>query len=238
MIAYILKKILSAFLHPVGLCLVLLAVGLILLRRRRHSRLGVWLVSLATVWLLVTSLPITSYFIVRPLEAAAGPRIDPGALKTAGVEHIVVLGGDSPGYPRVAEAVRLWRHVPGVRVILSDNGKPSGADAQRFAVELGVPRDALVAKTGARDTGDEANLFVDTVGNKPFALVTSAYHISRSMKLFQAQGLNPVAAPCEHRSKEFPSLATCLLPSADALLTTQLALHEYLGLAWCALRKI
>jgi len=164
---------------------------------------------------------------MRPLEAAAGPCNNPEVLKKLGLQDIVVLGGIPTGFPRVAEGVRLWRHVPGARLVLSDVGGCS----KRFAIDMGVPREALIVKEGARDTGDEASLFISTVGKKHFALVTSAWHIPRAMRRFQERGLNPFGAPCEHRTKEFPPLATALLPSADALLTTQLALHEYLGLA-------
>ena len=116
-------------------------------------------------------------------------------------------------------------------------GWHKGDKAGRFAMEMGVPKSALIAKGGALDTGDEANLFVDILGTAPFALVTSAWHIPRAMKLFQARGLNPIAAPCEHRTKEFPPLTTCMLPSAAALLTTELAMHEYLGMVWLDLKE-
>jgi uncharacterized SAM-binding protein YcdF (DUF218 family) len=187
--------------------------------------------------LLISSLPVTSYFMLRPLEATAGPCVDPAVLRKLGVQYILVLGGESLGYPRVSEGIRLWRHMPGGFLVLSDGRAHKGDKAGRFAMEMGVPKSALIAKGGALDTGDEANLFVDILGTAPFALVTSAWHIPRAMKLFQARGLNPIAAPCEHRTKEFPPLTTCMLPSAAALLTTELAMHEYLGIVWLDLKE-
>jgi uncharacterized SAM-binding protein YcdF (DUF218 family) len=237
MLAHVLKKVLSAFLHPVGLCLLLLVIGLVFLYRTGRRRLGGWLISLAALWLLISSLPMTSYFMLRPLEATAGPCVDPAVLRKLGVQHILVLGGEGPGYPRVSEGIRLWKHVPGAFLLLSDGMAHKGDRAGRFAVEMGVSKTALIAQGGALDTGDEAKLFVNIVGTGPFALVTSAWHIPRAMKLFQARGLSPVAAPCEHRTKEFPPRATCLLPSGDALLTTELAMHEYLGMVWLDLKE-
>ena len=113
---------------------------------------------------------------------------------------------------------------------------PGGA-ARKFATEMGVPTDAVTAKAGALDTGDEVGMFANSVGRRSFALVTSAYHMPRAMRLFRATGLNPVAAPCEHRAGEFPAWSTCLLPNADALLASQLAIHEYLGMIWEVLKR-
>lgn len=95
----------------------------------------------------------------------------------------------------------------------------------------------LTVDIGAFDTADETKLFSRIVGTRPFALVTSAYHIPRAMRLFRKAGLNPVAAPCEYRAKGLQAFPSYILPSADALLTSQLAIHEYLGIGWLALRE-
>jgi uncharacterized SAM-binding protein YcdF (DUF218 family) len=236
-IAYVAKKAISAFLHPVGLCLTLLFAGLVLLRRKQNGRLGYLLLCLAALGLLITSLPITGFLLLRPLEDMAGPRANPEDLKRLGVSSILVLGGGGVSDWRVVEGIRLWRHVPESRLILSGGQKGEGKPIQELPPELGVPEAALDFRPGAVDTAGESSLFAATVGPHPFALVTSAYHMPRAIGLFRAMGLNPVAAPCEHRAEEFPAWQTCLLPNADSLLSTQLAIHEYMGIAWQWLKQ-
>jgi uncharacterized SAM-binding protein YcdF (DUF218 family) len=235
-IAFVAKKAVSVLLHPVGIGLAFLFTGLIFWRRTRRSRLGVWFVLVASVWLLIASLPITGFLLMRPLEDVAGPCADRDNLKRLGVRDILVLGGGGPANCRVVEGIRMWRHLPKSRLILS-GGRTGNDPMWKLSIELGVPEADLILRTGALDTADEARLFGETVGKAPFALVTSAYHVPRAMRLFQAMGLNPVAAPCEFRTTELPPWSTCLLPTADALLSTQLAMHEYLGMIWQVLTQ-
>jgi uncharacterized SAM-binding protein YcdF (DUF218 family) len=232
LIAFTAKKALSALLCPLGMCLALLVGALIFWRRTPKGRLSAWLVFFAATWLLITSLPTTAYLIMRPLEDMAGPSADPDTLKQLGVQCVLVLGGGSEADRRVVEGIRLFRHLPNTRLIVSGGREGEVARIRSLPLEMGVAEHALTVDTGAFDTVDETKLFSKIVGDRPFALVTSAYHIPRAMRLFRNAGLMPVAAPCEYRAKKLPALPTCLLPNADALLTTQLAIHEYMGIAW------
>jgi uncharacterized SAM-binding protein YcdF (DUF218 family) len=236
-IAFATKKALSALLCPVGMCLVLLFAALFFWRRTSKGRLSAWLVLLSATWLLLMSLPITAFFAMRPLEHQAGSYADPEALKQLNVQYLLVLGGGGSADWRVVEGIRLWRHLPNTRLILSRGREDQVESISALPVEMGVSKQALIIETKAFDTEDEARVFGEIVGKTPFALVTSAYHIPRAMRLFRTAGLNPVPAPCEYRAKKFPALPTCLLPSADALLTTQLAIHEYLGIGWHAMKE-
>ena len=184
-IAFAAKKALSALLCPVGMCLVLLFAALFFWRRTPKGRLSAWLVFLAATWLLITSLPITAFLVMRPLEHQAGPYADPEDLKKLGVQYILVLGGGGPADWRVVEGIRLFRHLPNTRLILSGGREDQVESISAFPVEMGVPKQALIIETKAFDTADEARVFGEIVGKTPFALVTSAYHIPRAMRLFE-----------------------------------------------------
>ena len=76
----------------------------------------------------------------------------------------------------------------------------------------------------------------ELLGPAPVFLVTSAGHMRRAAWSFEQQGLLPVAAPTDHlmpRSVRQASWTT----SALHLQASDLALHEYLGLAWYRLRE-
>jgi uncharacterized SAM-binding protein YcdF (DUF218 family) len=65
-------------------------------------------------------------------------------------------------------------------------------------------------------------------------LTTSASHLPRAMKIFQKQGLNPIAAPCDYTDSKQPKLkwdSWCQwpLPNGKNIDHSERALYEWLG---------
>ena len=249
---FILKKTVSALFYPVGISLLLLLVGLATCKLKRSSRFGIPLIAVGILVLLLLSFPITAFLLLRSLETRAASYADPNIMQAKGVRYIVVLGGsgktttltpaDRTGASifRVLEGVRLWHLIPGSTLVMSGMGFPSEANTpdlmKALPMELGVPANALIAEAQAWDTGHEARLFARLVGSEYFALVTSAYHIPRAMKLFEMQGLKPIASPCEFKARIWPSWYRWFIPDAEALWDSQLVIHEYIGMLWLTLR--
>ena len=67
--------------------------------------------------------------------------------------------------------------------------------------------------------------------------MTSAAHMSRSMTHFKRLGLEPIPAPANFQAKgdEVWGLRK-FFPSAQAISKAEIAVHEYLGLAWGAIK--
>jgi uncharacterized SAM-binding protein YcdF (DUF218 family) len=253
-VGFVLKKLVSAMVQPVGISFVLVVTGLIIWKLKHWSRAGAFLIVAGSAFLLVLSLPITSYLLLYSLEAQAGSYQDPDFLKSNGVQYIVVLGGvgstdeltpaDKSGDSiyRVLEGVRLWHGVPGSRLVLSGMAHPvSGNNLESmksFPMYLGVESDALTIYANAWDTEDEAEFVSAFLGDSTFALVSSAYHIPRAMKQFRNKGLNAVASPCGFKAKTPPQLYRSFLPEGSALLGSELAIHEYLGQLWMNLKNL
>jgi len=251
---FLTKKFISCFLYPLGFSILISFLGALIWRRRRTSSLGPFLMVFGMLWLLVMSFPITGYLLRHPLEVEAGTYADPKDLAQKGVRYIVVLGAStvtddaSPvdrweqGLFRLMEGVRLWKGIPGATLMLSGGSYPGrSSTAEAMAVlpeQMGVPRKALVLETRAWDTVDEARIFRETVGNKPFALVTSALHMTRSLALFRSLGTNPIPCPCDFRTNRLPAWYRWFLPGVDGLENSQLALHEYIGKMWLHVRRL
>ena len=72
---------------------------------------------------------------------------------------------------------------------------------------------------------------------EPFILVTSASHMTRSLKFFKDEGLSPIPAPTNHRASINHHNYTHFF-SSDALEKSRLVFHEYLGLIWQKLKGI
>jgi uncharacterized SAM-binding protein YcdF (DUF218 family) len=116
---------------------------------------------------------------------------------------------------------------------------PIQRDREKVAAlpaELGISEQDLVLVSGARDTGEEAALVGKLVGDQPFALVTSAYHMPRALKNFRRLGLNPVPAPCEFMNSKSLDYIEWVGIDAVSLLRSQLAIHEYLGIMWLSIK--
>jgi uncharacterized SAM-binding protein YcdF (DUF218 family) len=195
------------------------------------------------------SFPVTGLLLVRSLESRAGPYADPPSLTAAGVRYIVVLSGhfregdllsaDRLGCSvlRLAEGVRLWRRVPGCKLVLTGGAIPGlsrkipiAQALAQTAVEMGVPPTDLILERESWTTADQAKFVVPIVGKTPFALVTSAFHMPRSIMLFRLEGLNPIAAPADFLAKKITLGYDTLIPQANGLLLTQIAMKEHLGL--------
>ena len=141
------------------------------------------------------------------------------------------------GLPRTIEGLRLHHALPGSRLILSV-GNPSEADQFAHAIvdfltPFGLDRTRVDMIQGVNDTEEEMEAIHGIVGNKPFVLVTSASHIPRSMALARTRGMNPIAAPTDHRVKrKVWDSPDDFFPDASDLYKSQRAFYEYLGMAW------
>jgi uncharacterized SAM-binding protein YcdF (DUF218 family) len=215
-----------------------------LLGWRRISN-GLWVAAALLIYLSAIS-PVADALLI-PLEARYAPL---GELRNLpSVRYIVVLGSgyssrtDIPitaalavdGLARISEGIRIMRQVRGALLVVSgsasDGQTPSAIGYARFAVDLGVDADTIVKLEKPLDTADEATAVAALVGNLPFILVTSAYHMPRAMRLMQRAGANPIPAPTgQLAGREIGYEVQGWIPRSSSLHKTERALHEYMGL--------
>lgn len=75
------------------------------------------------------------------------------------------------------------------------------------------------------------------MGKQPFALVTSANHLPRAMRFFEAQGLHPIPAPANQLAITSPlNIWDRVMPSAMFLGHSERAAYETLGSLWQQLK--
>jgi len=256
-LGFVLKKFISPLFFPLTWCIVFILLGIGFLFFGKKKRLGLLLALSATLLLYALSTPFVSSFLLRPLESlypplefssstAARPAID-----LTRVRWIVVLGGGHiwdtevpvtsrvgrETLTRVTEGVRLYRGLPGSRLLLSGGTYlEEKADAEvmaHIAGIMGVPQQSLLLEKDSLDTFDQASLIRPIVQSDPFLLVTSANHMPRSMAVFRKGGMNPIAAPADFLALRAKSqFLGKVLPSPRYLVYSERAVYEYLGLVW------
>lgn len=253
-LGFILKKIVSRMFFPVGLVLWLGLLGGLLAWRWPRRRLGPGLLLAAWLLLFLLAWPPVSYLLMSALEDQAGPYADPDRLAALGVRQVVVLGGGvglgdltaadrlgDASLKRLLEGVRLWRGLSEARLVVSGgayNDEPGvGRAMGALAQSLGVPAEAIALEEESWDTEDEAQVLAPRLGREPFALVTSAFHMRRSMAIFRAYGTRPVAAPADFRARTAPSGYQAWLPNAGALWGAEMAIYEHLGWNWLRIKQ-
>lgn len=244
-----LKGFVLYFLDALPLALVLLLPAVLLLAwgGRRGRRWALGLTVLATGLLFVLSSGPVTRALLAPLEGRVPPLLDPSGIAAddGGPVWVMVLGSghhsdaDLPlssqvsgtALTRLAEGIRLYRAVPGARLLLTGYGGPdpvpSAVMMARMAEALGVPADDIETAPEPTITWEEALAARSIVGDAPLILVTSASHMPRALALFRAAGLDPVPAPTGHRA-----FAVQFLPSGGNLGLSRAALVEHVaGLA-------
>jgi len=258
---FVMKKIVALFFYPICLCLGILILGLFCLWATRRQRLGKVLVTVGTVLLLLLSNSFLSSRLLLPLEQQYPALLKPENISWEGgnggtsPKWIVVLGGGHVSDPclpvnsqisgaalgRVVEGVRLYKAVPGSKLLLSGGGGsdpvPEAEIMAQIAVLLGVRPQDIRLEPDSLDTADQAELIVKIIGRGKFILVTSAAHMPRSMALFRRRGMQPIPAPTDFQVRRAQRLTPgWFFPGTSSIGREETAVHEYLGLAWAWLR--
>jgi len=252
-ILLLLSKIFSQLLLPPGGLIVLLGLGGVFFKRIWGR--AILCVTLLLFWSLSTE-PVRD-MLIKPLEF----KYPTFHTKTWDKERtaIVVLGGGvydkAPEYAgqdylhsyammRALYAAHLAKKT-GLDVYAT-GGKPlnpeqdaEGDVMRKFLLGQGLDAGHVFAENFANNTWENASLMKTILHKKGVSmviLVTSAWHMPRSVACFQAQGLHVIPAPTDYLTKMSAYHVRSYLPSAHAFYDSNLALHEYLGLFFYRLR--
>lgn len=236
----------AAFLLPPFSLLLILALGLFLLYRRRKFAKPLLLAAFGLLWLASTP-----YFAEGALHLLEGRTAALGKpLQNANA--IVILGGgiyfhapEYAGRDTISEAA-LVRLRYGARLqretgkpILVTGGKPLGnsvSEAQQMRASL--EQDFQVPVRWAEDKSDNtlenarySFQILQKAGIKKIYLVTHAWHMPRSADVFRRAGFEVVEAPTAFTTRYRVDLLA-FLPRAESLRDSKIFVHEVIGLLW------
>jgi uncharacterized SAM-binding protein YcdF (DUF218 family) len=248
-VTFYISKIFWILAQPLSLALLLIVAGLFA-GLLGWSRIRTWASLAAALILFLTLFTTTGAVALQVLEdripRAVLPAGGPGCVITLGggfeAEVIAARGGFEMNQAgdRFIETLRLARQFPQARILISGgDGSLSGTydgDAvvgSRFFDTFGVPPDRLIRDTESRDTFENAAKTEELLaanGLNGCLLVTSAFHMPRSVGLFRKLGIDVLPWPTDFRTTGQAALALDFTqPSTNSQLTTT-ALREWTGL--------
>lgn len=244
---FIVSKIFWFLASPLHFSLICLGVGLAAASRWSF---GMALAIFGAALLALMSFSPLGSLLLRPLEDRF-PR--QSEIRTP-PKGIIVLGGAlderisrargqvalNDAAERLTEAAALARLFPDAVLVFSggsgsllDGSIKEAEAAHKFWSQLGVPERQMVFENSSRNTYENAvftQKLVRPRDDENWLLITSAFHMPRSMGIFRALGMNPTAYPVDYRT--FGNLDD-LRPLADgslAIRNVEIALREWFGL--------
>lgn len=247
---FVLSKTLGIMLLPTNFLIGAGLFGMLLLATRFAS-LGRKLVIASIALLAICGFSPLGNWLLYPLES----RFPPWDAARGAPDGIVVLGGaidpdlsaahgaaafgGSAG--RIIAAATLAHRYPNARILYSGgNANLVSDDASReadYAVavfeSLGISKDRLMLDRRSRNTFENAEfskaIAVPKNGER-WLLVTSAYHMPRSVGIFRKVGFAVEPFPTDWRLAGAADLLKFSIFSVEGLEHTDLAIREWMGL--------
>jgi uncharacterized SAM-binding protein YcdF (DUF218 family) len=249
---YALSKLLGFLLLPSSLIVLMIASGLLLQGSEGWRRIGLRLSASGLALLVVAGLSPVANWSVLPLEERFAPA--PGAKPPRDIAGIIILGGFEDGRlsaargglalneagERITEAVRIAHATPGARVVFTGgvagmltSSAPAGEAVRRFLLDLGIAPERILIEGASRTTWENAVLTRDLVKPRPgerWLLVTSAFHMPRSVGTFRKAGFDVTPWPVDFRTVGIEDGTRLHERLSDGLRRLDEASKEWIGL--------
>jgi uncharacterized SAM-binding protein YcdF (DUF218 family) len=247
---FLLSKTLGVLLLPTNFLILAGLVGLALLATRFFS-LGRKLLTASLVLLALCGFSPLGIWLYYPLEQ----RFPPWDATGGTPDGIVVLGGAidadlSAGRGtavfdsfagRLIAAAALARRYPKARLLYTGGSASPGADdapkeadfAPAVFESLGISRDRIMVERRSRNTFENAEFSKVLAAPKQgerWLLVTSAFHMPRSVGIFRKVGFAVEPCPVDWRLAGASDLLRFTVIAVDGLEFTDLATREWIGL--------
>jgi uncharacterized SAM-binding protein YcdF (DUF218 family) len=247
---FLLSKTLGIAMLPTNFLIGVGVLG-VTLSTTRFVRLGRKLLIASVVLLAICGFSPLGNWVLYPLEQ----RFPPWDATQGAPDGIVVLGGSidpdlsiAHGVPvvraaadRILAAATLARRYPKARLIFtggSANLISNEAKEADYAVELfeslGISRNRLEIERRARNTRENAEFSLALAAPKSgerWLLLTSAYHMPRSVGVFRKAGFAVEPYPVDWRVGGKSDLAAFWIFAVEGLGSVDVGVREWIGLA-------
>jgi uncharacterized SAM-binding protein YcdF (DUF218 family) len=141
---------------------------------------------------------------------------------------------------RIIAMLELARRFPSARIVFSggsgnliENSVPEAPIAGRLLERFGIARERVVLESASRTTDENAAMVRQLVSPKPgerWLLLTSAFHMPRSVGAFRRAGFAVEAYPVDWRTRGWVDAVMPFDKLSAGLARADVAVHEWIGL--------
>ncbi len=241
---FILSKVLLYFIFPLTWVMVLAICSIVVKNTRRKKNLRI---AAVVIFYLFSNNFLLNLF-ARAWDA-------PPVTLPVGSHYscAIVLGGftsadkNEQGYfntaaDRFIQGVKLYKQgIVSHVLITGGNGNiipgayHEGAWAGQQLAAMGLPPEAILVENNSRNTLENGaftrQLLLDTHLAPPYILVTSAFHMRRSLMVFHREDLQVIPYPCNYTAGRYQLSVFDLIPGSEALNTWPYYIKEVIGYA-------
>jgi len=243
---FILSKLLNFLIKPFFVLSALLIVSFFLKNKKWVKRIR--------IFVLVAFLFFTNGFIVDEIMRVW--EVKPVKIEslTDTYEYGIVLGGITDpereprdrlyfkkGADRIIHAIYLYK-AGKIKKILFTGGKSKlfedpereSSPIKGFLTLCGVDENDIVIDNKSRNTHENALFSSQLIDkNNHHILLTSAFHMRRSLMCFKKVGLNVTPFPCDFNARRDDERFTfdLFVPSMEALIGWEILIKEWIGIA-------
>jgi len=245
---YVLSKLVWGILSPTNLIVLLFSLGTLLLLFGR-IKAAKWLLILTSVMSCSLLIYPISDLVMYPLES----RFSKPSELPKNIDGIIILGGGENlkqsiswgetelgnGGDRFVAAAILARQYPQAPIIFSggngllhfDTSANEGQIARSFFISMGIEEERLIIESKSRNTNENFLLMIPMLPRiqGTYLLVTSAFHMPRSVGIARQNKLDVIPYPVDYRSNQ-PSLRQLDFDLFEHLEVLEPAWKEWIGL--------
>ncbi len=242
---FTLMKVFNYIIFPPSIFILILLAALFYIRNSRRKAVIIIITDIVLLYTL--SIGFTGNLIYSPLENYAVP-INLNEKPQA--DYIVVLGGgainSSPEEegrgslpPEAMKRALYGLYLAGIFDIplIYSGGKVFGGETEsesdialRIMKRYTVKKIKLIKEDRSRTTFENAEFIKSTFNPEKIILVTSAYHMKRSLYSFKRAGIECIPAPTDYKLDNSGYSLMSFIPSTGGMDSVFRGLKEHVGL--------
>jgi len=247
---FYLSKIIWFFLQPSSVLLFLAFIGILLVGTERQH-LGRKLALAAISMLIIFGFSPLGNILIQPLEDRFQRTLIKDGMK---IDGIVILGGSvetavsrnrssiatNQANERLIEGAKLARRWPNAKIIFSGgsasilNRESSEAVlAKKMLMDLGIDGDRIMPDNNSSNTienAQESLILAKPKSGENWLLVTSAFHMPRSMGCFRQVGFTVLPWPVDYRTRGPQDASRFFSAPSAGLRRIDIVTREWIGL--------
>ncbi len=243
-IIFFVSKTIGYFLVPPGFIVLLLIITLLLLFLKKLRAAKILLIFTLFLTYLLSIEPVKD-MLLSPLENRFN---FPQSLNC---NYIVVLGGgqiyhskafsNKPApscstLKRLVVALKVYKSIKKPIIVsgglLRQNAYPEAYTMKNFLVRLGVGGNMIIEDNKSKNTFENALFVKRIVKHSKICLITSAYHMPRSMLIFKSFGIKAQPVPADYKIYHTPYGYYSFVPHIGYFRDSSIAIKEYIGIAY------